>query len=91
MGSLSHNSASWNHLLGGSGVVLSRVISPLIRVISIVTVTLLIIRLITTHEPPSMLGPEPRIPVPNEGPRNAEDVFRPYGPWLCRSLYMAFC
>ena len=38
-------------VLGGSGVVISRVISPLIWVISIVT--LLIILLITTHEPPS--------------------------------------
>ena len=38
-------------LLGGSGVVISRVISPLIWVISIVT--LLISLLITTHEPPS--------------------------------------
>ena len=40
-----------SHLLGGSGVVISRVISPLIWVISIVT--LLITLLITTHEPPS--------------------------------------
>ena len=38
-------------LLGGSGVVISRVISPLIWVISIVT--LLITLLITIHEPPS--------------------------------------
>ena len=38
-------------LLGGSWVVISRVISPLIWVISIVT--LLITLLITTHEPPS--------------------------------------
>ena len=38
-------------LLGGSGVVISRVISPLIWVISIVT--LLITLLITTPEPPS--------------------------------------
>ena len=38
-------------LLGGSGVVISGVISPLIWVISIVT--LLITLLITTHEPPS--------------------------------------
>ena len=38
-------------LLGGSGVVISGVISPLIRVISIVT--LVITLLITTHEPPS--------------------------------------
>ena len=38
-------------ILGGSGVVISRVISPLIWVIS--KVTLLITRLITTHEPPS--------------------------------------
>ena len=38
-------------LLGGSWVVISRVISPLILVITIVT--LLITPLITTHEPPS--------------------------------------
>ena len=38
-------------ILAGSGVVMSRVISPLIWVISIVT--LLITLLITTHEPPS--------------------------------------
>ena len=38
-------------LLGGSWVVISRVISPLIGVISIVT--LLITPLIPTHEPPS--------------------------------------
>ena len=38
-------------VLGGSGVVISRVISPLIWVISIVT--LLKTPLITTHEPPS--------------------------------------
>ena len=40
-------------LLGGSGVVISGVISPLIRVISIVT--LVVTLLITTHEPPSRL------------------------------------
>ena len=38
-------------LLGGSGVVISGVINPLIWVISIVA--LLITLLITTHEPPS--------------------------------------
>ena len=38
-------------LLGGSWVVISRVISPLIGVI--IRVTLLITPLITTHEPPS--------------------------------------
>ena len=38
-------------LLGGSWVVISRVISPLIGVI--ILVTLLITPLITTHEPPS--------------------------------------
>ena len=38
-------------LLGGSWVVISGAISPLIWVITIVT--LLIIPLITTHEPPS--------------------------------------
>ena len=38
-------------LLGGSGVVISRVITPVIWVISIVN--LLITLLITTHEPPS--------------------------------------
>ena len=40
--------------LGGSGVVRSRVISPLVWVISIVT--LLITLLITTHEPPRRGG-----------------------------------
>ena len=40
-------------LLGGSGVVISRVITPVIWVISIVN--LLITLLITTHEPPSKL------------------------------------
>ena len=39
--------------LGGSWVVLSRVTSPLIGLITIVT--LLITPLITTHEPPSSL------------------------------------
>ena len=38
---------------GGSGVVISRVISPLIWVISISMATLLITLLIATHEPPS--------------------------------------
>ena len=38
-------------VLGGSAVVIHGVISPLIRVISIVT--LVITLLITTHEPPS--------------------------------------
>ena len=38
-------------ILGGSWVVISRVISPLIGLITIVT--LLITSLITTHEPPS--------------------------------------
>ena len=38
-------------LLGGSGVVISGVISPRVWVISIVT--LLITLLISTHEPPS--------------------------------------
>ena len=42
---------SQDGLLGGSGVVMRRVISPLIWVISLVT--LLIILLITTHDPPS--------------------------------------
>ena len=41
-------------LLGGSWVVISGVISPLIWVIAIVI--LLIILLITTHEPPSMVS-----------------------------------
>ena len=41
-------------LLGGSGVVISRVLSPLIWVISIVT--LLITLLITTPEPPSRVS-----------------------------------
>ena len=40
-------------LLGGSGVVISRVISPLIWAISIVT--LLITLLTTTNEPPSSI------------------------------------
>ena len=40
-------------LLGGSWVVISGVISPLIWVISVVT--LLISLLITTHEPPSTM------------------------------------
>ena len=40
-------------LLGGSWVVISGVISPLIRVIT--TVTLLITPLITTHELPSTI------------------------------------
>ena len=48
MARLSMNSVQ---LLGGSGVVISRVVSPLIWVISIVT--LLITLPITTHEPPS--------------------------------------
>ena len=39
-------------LLGGSWVVISGVISPLIWIIT--TVTLLITLLITTHEPPSI-------------------------------------
>ena len=43
--------AALAHLLGGSWVVISGVISPLIWVIN--TVTLLITPLITTHEPPS--------------------------------------
>ena len=42
---------SVSKVLGGSWVVISRVISPLIWVITIVT--LLITPLITTHEPPS--------------------------------------
>ena len=41
-------------LLGGSGVVISGVISPLRWVLSIVT--LLITLVITTHEPPSMVS-----------------------------------
>ena len=43
--------AEHGSLLGGSGVVISMVISPLIWVIAIVT--LLITPLKTTHEPPS--------------------------------------
>ena len=43
---------SLGRLLGGSWVVISRVISPLIGVI---IVTLLITPLITTHEPPSKI------------------------------------
>ena len=41
------------YLLRGSWVVISRVISSLIRVIVISIVTRLITPLITTHEPPS--------------------------------------
>ena len=60
--------SSWAGLLGGSGVVIGGVISPLIWVISIVTllITLLITTLnpkplitlliITTHEPPSKVS-----------------------------------
>ena len=44
--------ASWLPVLGGSWVVISGVISPLIWVIAIVT--LLITPLITTHEPASI-------------------------------------
>ena len=44
----------WFRLLGGSGVVISRFISPLIWVISIVTLPITL--LISTHEPPSRLG-----------------------------------
>ena len=46
-----HDRSNYMTLLGGSGVVISRVISPLVWVISIVT--LLITLRITTHEPPS--------------------------------------
>ena len=46
-----------NHVLGGSWVVISGVISPLRWVISIVT--LLITVLITTHEPPCRDAPSP--------------------------------
>ena len=43
--------------VGGSGVVISRVISPVIWVISIVTLRITL--LITSHEPPSMQpGPD---------------------------------
>ena len=47
-------------LLGGSWVVISRVISPLSWVISIVT--LIISPFITTHEPPSIFGGRGRAP-----------------------------
>ena len=50
--SLKASSKKLRVLLGGSWVVISRVISPLIWVIS--TVTLLVTPLITTHEPPSI-------------------------------------
>ena len=46
-----HGQDTKGSLLGGSGVVISRVINPLIWVVSIVT--LLVTLLITTHEPPS--------------------------------------
>ena len=54
----------WNRhtcLLGGSWVVISRVISPLIRAIT--AVTLLIAPLLTTHEPPSIAGARSREPL----------------------------
>ena len=41
-------------LLGGSWVVISGVISPLIWVTSIVTLLIIITLLITNHEPPSI-------------------------------------
>ena len=44
-------SVAYGSLLGGSWVVISGVISPLIWVISIVTLRIAL--LITTHEPPS--------------------------------------
>ena len=47
-------SLNWEGLLGGSWVVISGVISPLIWVITIVT--LLITPLITTHELPSRVS-----------------------------------
>ena len=53
---ITHNNISQSSLvliLGGSRVVISRVISPLIWVMSIVI--LLMTLLITTHEPPSIL------------------------------------
>ena len=59
-------------LLGGSWVVISRVRSPLIWVISIVA--LLITLLITTHEPPSgwlLLAPKSL--------RESDKGFRAYG------------
>ena len=56
-------------LLGGSWVVTSRVISPLIGLITIVT--LLITPLITTHEPPS------------RGIRAFEGLDGVYRVWLC--------
>ena len=49
-----NNEVILNVLLGGSWVVISGVIGPLIRIISINT--LLITLLITTHEPPSKRG-----------------------------------
>ena len=59
----------WQRILGGSWVVISGVISPLVWVISIVT--LLINPLITTHEPPGIQcdKPQARNPkIPNSDP-----------------------
>ena len=47
-------SSPYQRVLGGSWVVISRVISPLIWAITIVT--LLITPLLTSHEPPSTKG-----------------------------------
>ena len=52
--------------LGGSWVVRSGVISPLIRLIT--TVSLLVTPLITTHEPPSNTWEFPKIGDPNIAP-----------------------
>ena len=48
---MSGGESGFRGLLGGPWVVITGVINPLIRVISIVT--LLLTALITTHEPPS--------------------------------------
>ena len=56
---ITHNNIPQSSLvliLGGSWVVISRIISPLIWVMSIVI--LLITLLITTHEPPSTQKPK---------------------------------
>ena len=62
-------------ILGGSWVVISRVLSPLIWVIT--TVTLLITPLITTHEPPTGASRK-RAFSPNPPPQRAQLERHPY-------------
>ena len=66
-------SIPYRALLGGSWVVISGLISPLIWVISIVT--LLITPLITTHEPPSTLANNGKL-VSNKDPRSIAEASR---------------